>query len=60
MVIYNGLRDPKIYKYSLKEEFASVLCCDILLAGDQYNHLKKFIHDYEYTAITMLSRRKAR
>jgi len=43
-----------------KEEFGSVLCYGALLTGNQYNHLRKSIHDHKYAIITMLGRREAR
>jgi len=49
-----------MYPHSFKEEFGSVLCCDTLLAGRQYSHLRKFVHDQKYTVITVLGRREAR
>lgn len=49
-----------MYSYSFKEEFGSVLCYDSLLAGYQYGHLRKSIHDQKYTVITMLDRKEAR
>ena len=49
-----------MYQYSFKEEFGSVLRGDTLLAGRQYSHLRKSVHDHKYTVITMLGRREAR
>jgi len=60
LIWYNGLRDPKMYPHSFKEEFGSVLYCDTLLTYCQYNHLRKFVHDHKYTIITMFGRRESR
>jgi len=49
-----------LYTYSFKEEFGSVLYYDTLLAGCQYSHLRKYVHDHKYIVITMSDRRDAR
>ena len=49
-----------MYPHSLKEEFSSDLCCDILLADHHNGHLRESIDDHKKIVIAMLSRRKAR
>ena len=48
-----------MYPHSFKEEFSSGFCCDILLAGRHYGHLRESVNDHEHIVIFMLSRRKA-
>jgi hypothetical protein len=43
-----------MYLDSFKEELGSGLCCDALLAGNQYLHLRKAIHNYKNTVIVLL------
>lgn len=49
-----------MYPHLFKEEFGSVLCCDTLLVGRQYRHLRKIFHNQKYTVITTLGIREAR
>jgi hypothetical protein len=51
--------DSKMYLDLFKEELASGLCCDVLLAGNQNFHLRKAINNHKNIVISSFGGREA-